>query len=150
MTADIGLTFDPRTRRCDIGFAGADVAIDTTARTPLIVSIGCDRRAAPDDVLPSGVPDAQDARWNPRRGWPGDALDPAGERIGSRLWLIEREKHTEEVRLRAEDYLAEATAWLARRGLDVSSAAVWVRANMLGFVVRAGGRQLQFNRAVGG
>ena len=38
---------------------------------------------------------------NPRRGWVGDALDGQGRRLGSLLWLLSREKQTEQTRLRA-------------------------------------------------
>jgi phage gp46-like protein len=48
-----------------------------------------------------------------RRGWWADA-EPVVERdrIGSRLWLLAREKDTAKVRARAEEYAREALQWL--------------------------------------
>jgi phage gp46-like protein len=60
-------------------------------QTALIVALGTDRRANPDDVLPT--PDDDDLR-----GWWGD-LDAAaiwsGWPIGTRLWLLSRAKITD-------------------------------------------------------
>jgi len=102
------------------------VARDATLAGAIILSLFLDRRAAPDDPLPPGTTD--------RRGWLGDALSPRpGDRFGSRLWLLAREKQSEETRLRAEEYAAEALAWLVEDGLAerVEVTAIWVRAQTL-------------------
>mgnify|MGYP000518056514 FL=1 len=65
-----------------------------------------------------------------RRGWWGDCLpDAQGEQtlesIGSRLWLLWREKDLDSVVARARQYAEEALAWLTREG-HVSSLSVSV------------------------
>ncbi len=50
MFFDVALTYDPQTRRGDwqLGDDG-DLVIDNTSITPVLLSFGLDRRAAPDD-----------------------------------------------------------------------------------------------------
>ncbi|HHH0268540.1 TPA: phage GP46 family protein, partial [Yersinia enterocolitica] len=50
-----------------------------------------------------------------RRGWWGDTGSEYP--IGSRLWLLRREKLTTKVALKAEDYANEALAWLVDDGV---------------------------------
>lgn len=96
----------------DLKRSGRSLISDDSLQSAVIISLLSDRRAAPDDALPSGkssspIPDN-------RRGWAGDAF--YGDRIGSRLWLLEREKQTEEVRRRAMHYATEALQWLIDDG----------------------------------
>lgn len=60
-------------------------------------------------------------------------LDIAGDRIGSRLWLLKREKQLPETLRRAEDYAREALAWLVTDGLaaSVTVAAEWAAMGLL-------------------
>ena len=113
-THDLALAFDGAAFAADLVIADGDLVTEDTPAAPILVSLGSDRRAAPDDVLPTGVsPLNQPTTWSERRGWWGDALDRRSRRIGSRLWLLDREKATEQVRLRAQAYVAEALAWMA-------------------------------------
>ncbi|MFH1557663.1 MAG: phage GP46 family protein [Pseudomonadota bacterium] len=76
-------------------------------KTAFIISLMTDRTAEDDDVLPDPTDDD-------RRGWWADwqASEIWGATpIGSRLWLLRREKWTEDVRARAEDYVREALQW---------------------------------------
>jgi phage gp46-like protein len=84
---------------------------DTQAlATSVIVALGTDRLAQPDDLLPD--PDSTD-----RRGWWGD-LDAEliwdGWPIGSRLWLLQRDKiegpgsRRGPTTVRVEHYIREA------------------------------------------
>ena len=91
-------------------FAGVD-----WLKSAVWMSLGTDRRAENDDVLPGGDGD--------KRGWWGDSF--RSRRIGSRLWLLERQKITADTLLRAEEYAAEALAWLTERKI---AATVRVRA----------------------
>lgn len=87
--------------------------------TAVVISLFTDRLAHVDDVLP-------DPNDGDRRGWVFD-WDSSEGHIGSRLWLISREKATEEVRLRVEDYCREALEWLITDDVadSVEIAAAW-------------------------
>lgn len=73
----------------------------------VIISLFTWRRAANDDP----VDDEQ------RYGWWGDSfLAVAHDRIGSRLWLLQRVRLNEQTRLDAEYYAREALQWLIEDG----------------------------------
>lgn len=100
---------------------------EESLNTAVIVSLLTDRRAEPDDRLPTddGTTSVIGAD---RRGWCGDSLaEQPGQRIGSRLWLLAREKQTEETRRRAVSYCQEALEWLVDDGVAsaVSVEAAW-------------------------
>lgn len=83
---------------------------DDGLQTALLLSLFSDRRAEPDDELP-------DNSGN-RRGWFGDSYAAvAGDRFGSRLWLLYREKQRPVVLQRARDYAREALRWLVEDGI---------------------------------
>lgn len=89
----------------DIRRDGLVLVQDDTLETAVIISLFTDRRARPDDELP-GLEDS-------RRGWWGDALsETQGDEIGSWLWLLYREKNTNETLNRAREYCMDALAWL--------------------------------------
>lgn len=101
---------------CDWRVAAGSLAVDHDIKTAVLLSLFTDRRAEADDALP----DASGSR----RGWWGDAF--SRRRIGSRLWLLSREKQTAEVVNRAREYAREALAWLVEDGvasaIEVSAA----------------------------
>lgn len=69
----------------------------------VIISLFSWRRAERGDLLPS----------TDRMGWWGDTYPPAeNDRIGSRLWLLTREKITAETLARAKEYAEEALQWM--------------------------------------
>lgn len=93
----------------DLALDGAGLATDGGLETAVILSLFTDRRADADDVLPSPGGDA--------RGWWGDVVPLAPDYLlGSRLWLLSREKQTTLVLERARVYAAEALAWLVTSG----------------------------------
>jgi len=95
--------------RFDVGLTGPDLATDDGLETAVLVSLFTDRRAEPDDRLPDGSDDL--------RGWWGDTFsDQPNDRIGSRLWLLCREKQTTAVVERAREYAKEALTWLTADG----------------------------------
>ena len=151
---DIALAYDPATHRCDMVFNGRDFALDATPATAMLLSLGSDRRARPDDALPDDNADpANPASLIARRGYPGDALDtPLGAQsrlIGSRLWLLLNAKANEATRKFCEQATAEAVDWLnTQRGLAVQVLVRWVRPGVLGIRVRAGASSLQLEQAV--
>lgn len=87
--------------------AAPDLDDTETLATSVILSLFTDRQADPDDALPD--------RSRDRRGWWGDAS--ARSPIGSRLWLLSREKTTPGTRLRAIGYAREALAWMIEDGV---------------------------------
>ena len=75
--------------------------------------------------------------FNPRRGYPGDAHDTAGQLIGSRNWLIHRAKRTERTRQLVISYSTEGTAWIETTyACEVDVDAEWIAPRTLGLGVR--------------
>lgn len=106
---DLALRWDTDLWGADLALDGAALATDDGLRTAIIISLFTDARARDDDPLPAE---------GDRRGWWGDALPQvAGDAIGSRLWLLAREKKLPSVVQRARDYAAEALAWLIADGI---------------------------------
>lgn len=146
---DLALVYDPTTRSCDLALGDdGDLIVDETSLTPMLLSVGLDRRAAEDDPLPAGRSEwLASAGIAERRGWAGDALDTASERIGSRLWLLDRAKATETTRLIFLMWLDEAMAWAKREtGQAAELAAEWLRPKVLGWRVRMGDDSIEMNR----
>jgi phage gp46-like protein len=96
----------------DLALADADLSTDDGLRTAIILSLFTDRRAEPDDVLPSGTD---------RKGWWADAYrlraNGQPESQGSRLWLLSREKTIPAALTKAQDSASEALAWLVEDGV---------------------------------
>ncbi|WP_328184615.1 phage GP46 family protein [Marinobacter sp. OP 3.4] len=117
--------------RIDIQLQGGDLVADDGLRTAVVLSLLTDRRANPGDALPDGSDD--------RRGWWADILARVeGDRFGSRLWLLSREKNLAEVRRRAETYAAEALEWLREDGIanTIEVEAETVATDRLGMKIR--------------
>lgn len=121
-----------------LGFdQGADYAIDALGltaddglETAVILSLFTDRLAEPGDNIPDGTAD--------RRGWWADMFaDVPADRIGSRLWLLHREKQTLAVVNRAREYAQEALNWLVEDGVakSVQVTTSIVRTGVLGIFV---------------
>lgn len=107
---DIRTHYDPHAFACDWLLEPPKLATDEGLETAVIISLFTDRRANADDVLP-------DNSGN-RRGWWGDSYpEQAGDRIGSRLWLLHREKQLAQVRARTRQYAREALQWLIDDGI---------------------------------
>ena len=141
---DTALSYDPARRRCDLVFDGRDFGFDTTPVTPVLTAVGLDRRAHTDDVLPATVPAGYTpAALNGRRGWAGDAFDPAGLKVGSRMWIVAYGKQNEPTRRLAESALQEALEPLANaRNWPIAIAVTWLRDNVLGWRVAVDGNPL--------
>jgi phage gp46-like protein len=143
---DVALAFDALTLTADVSVEAGQLVPEHGLLTSVIVSLFTDRLAEKDDTLPFGDAD--------RRGWWADIVPPVpGDRIGSRLWLLHREKQTRETRLRAEEYARESLAWLVEDGiaerLEVESE--WVRQGILGLRIalhRPGGGQARLRFAL--
>jgi phage gp46-like protein len=108
---------------------GPEFDPDDGLQTAVVISLFTDRRAEPDDELPSG---------DDRRGWWGDTFaEIEGDKIGSRLWLLSREKQLASVLNRAREYSLEALQWLIDDGVasSINIEAEIVRPGMLGLSV---------------
>jgi len=127
---DIRISPSALTKYFDCGLDGADLATDSGLETAVVISLFTDRRAEDTDQIPDGTAD--------RRGWWGDSFaDDGGDRIGSRLWLLGREKQLPSVAKRAETYAKEALQWLIDDGISsrVTVVAEFVRTGVLGLSV---------------
>jgi len=103
---DLALTWDVDRGDADLELVDGDLGVDRGLTTAVLLSLFLDRRAEADDVPPSGDP-------NDRRGWWADQFaEVEGDRIGSRLWLLDRSKATRETALRAKQYVTEALQWM--------------------------------------
>lgn len=105
---DIRITWDVDLVQGDFNFLTnvQDLETSTGLQTSVIISLFTDRRAKDDDVLP-------DSGNTDRRGWWGDLTSEfEDDQIGSRLWLLERSKTTEDIPIRAKKYAEEALQWL--------------------------------------
>lgn len=107
-----------------------DLSSDAGIETAIVISIFTDRRAEGEE-LPSGE--------TKLKGWWGDSFaDVANDRIGSKLWLLYREKQLPEVARRAKQYVEEALKWLTdtkvAKKVEVSTA--FVATGMLGIGVK--------------
>jgi phage gp46-like protein len=142
---DCALVYDPTSRRADCALGpDGDLMLDETPVTAMLISLGTDRRAEPDDELPDGV-DALNAQTSfvTRRGWSGDALDRLGRRIGSRLWLLNRAKQSEPTRRFAEIWALEALAWAEQDlGRPAIVEASWLRRGILALRCLVDGSEL--------
>lgn len=129
---DISLNYYPKPEGGALG--GIDFALESNdlqlghdLETAVLVSLFTDRRANPDDPLPE--------QGASRRGWWGDSFSEiSGDKIGSRLWLLEREKQTPQTLARAKEYVTEALSWLLTDGLALRYEVTveWLRQGELG------------------
>ena len=89
----------------DLTISGGELLVEDGLQTAIILSLFSDSRALDDDVLPSFNSD--------KRGWWGDSYaDISGDRFGSRLWLLSRERQLPEVIAKVKIYADEALQWL--------------------------------------
>lgn len=121
--ADLALVWNEVRGSADLVLIDGDIASDPGMTTTVLLSLFLDRRAEDDDVPPSSDP-------NDRRGWWGDQFaEREGDRIGSRLWLLDRSVLTSDTANRAVEYVREALAWMiedqvvARIDVDVTTTA---------------------------
>lgn len=106
--ADVAIVW--RSGHGDLVLNGPDLLTDDSIKTAVIISLFTDRRAQPSDPVPDGTTD--------RRGWWADSFRKRP--VGSRLWLLSREKTLASVVERTAAYADEALAWLKPAGLVTS------------------------------
>lgn len=96
--------------RFDVRVVSNDLEQDEGLETAIIISLFCDRRVSAEELPPEE---------QSRRGWWGDVADDK-DLIGSKLWLLRREKITPETLRRAKEYSEEALKWLLDDGVASS------------------------------
>lgn len=112
----------------DLALLDADLSHDHALETAVLISLFGDRRALPDDHLPDGLAYWRSADGDARpgltgrRGWWADATLPPlgngqGDHIGSRWWLLSREKWTARVAEKFRVYGEESLEWLIADGV---------------------------------
>lgn len=90
----------------DLVIESDDLKTEHGLRSAVAVSLFTDARVT-EEELPLGESDP--------RGWWGDTF--LEESIGSKLWLLAREKMTPDVLARAELFCREALAWMIEDGV---------------------------------
>jgi phage gp46-like protein len=113
----------------DWQFEPPDLLTDEGMDTAVVLSLFTDALASEDDVLP-------DITEGDRRGWWADTNAREGP-LGSRLWLLSREKQTETVRARAEFYTREALQWMLDDNVadQITASAEWRQMGVLTIAV---------------
>ena len=107
---DVALEFSASSREADLVVEGADLKVDDSLQTAILVSLFTNARADVDARLPTEDSD--------RRGWWGDTFAPVeGDQIGSRLWLLRREKLTGQLATQATREAERALVWLIEDGI---------------------------------
>lgn len=104
---DMRFLFDTQTLQADMVLAGGDLQPDTTLESAVIHSLFTNARATADDLERFGGSDP--------RGYWGDSVARQQfqpDSWGSRLWLLSREKQTDETLSRADEFARECLAWL--------------------------------------
>lgn len=111
--SDIKTIFASLEQGADYAQDGLGLIEDDGLETAVLISLFTDRLANDDDEIPDGSGD--------RRGWWADALnDDSTDKIGSRLWLLSREKQLPTVLVRAREYALEALQWMVADGVAQS------------------------------
>lgn len=111
---DIKLRIDNESYGSTIDFSvvNKDLELEAGLKTAVIVSLFTDKRISP---LEAWTADAS------LRGWYGDALNEIeGDLWGSKLWLLDRGKQTQETLTLAEEYTKDALAWMIEDGVAAS------------------------------
>lgn len=107
---DLRTRFVAEDLRCDWLLASPQLDTDDGLETAVIISLFTDGLADPDDVLPDNS--------GHRRGWWGDSFaEIESDRIGSKLWLLSREKQLTVVLQRVRAYARDALHWLIEDGI---------------------------------
>ena len=105
---DVKLNWDNTKGFGDLGVANNDFEIEDGLITAVYLSLYTDQRAAVDDELDD---------INDRRGWWGDTLETGGDKIGSRIWLYERQKITTQVMAKIKESIEDCLQWMIDDGV---------------------------------
>lgn len=106
---DIRLFPDPIVEETDVRISDRDLVRDSGIETAVMISLFTNRLADEEDLLPDSEGD--------RQGWWADAVNEDDDKIGSRLWLLQRSKTVQEIPSEAEGYIKEALQWMLDDGV---------------------------------
>ena len=85
-----------------------------------------------------------------KQGWVGDCFDPAGRLIGSRLFLLQGAKSTEQTRQLAESAGAEGLAhFREQNGLKPGVKARYLSTSMLAIIAVVAKTEITLHRVLG-
>lgn len=117
---DVGF-FDVGEACPDLVIEDGDLKADNGLETSTLISLFSDRRVT-FEQLPAGEDD--------KKGWWADLIsEPIGDKIGSRLWTLQREKVLDSSAVEMESILTEAFEWMLDDGI---AASIVVDAEILG------------------
>ena len=106
--SDVALEYSQMTKEYDISVAEGDLKQCDDLESAVIISLFTWARASSDEVPEGGV----------RYGWFGDKIDPDNnDSTGSKLYLLKREKITEQTLMRAREYIEQSLKWLIDDGV---------------------------------
>lgn len=103
---DVRITQDRLTKEFDIQIQNDEFVLDAGLETPVLISLFSDTR--------------DELRTDDKRGWWGAAVleeDRLGAQFGSKLWLLLREKQTEETRVKIREWCNAALQWMLDEGI---------------------------------
>lgn len=106
--SDITTVWDAAKSAGDWEIGSGDLTSGNDLETAILISLFTDRQARDDD----------DYDGTDRKGWWGDT--GSDYEIGSRLWLLRRQKLTTDVANKAVAYAKEALQWLIDDGVIAS------------------------------
>lgn len=102
----LALRFDNALQRADLVREGGNLLAGDPLEVAIVISLFSDAAATLDDGRPE------------RRGWWGDAYASVeGDRVGSRLWQLWRQKASRETLALAAEYAEAALGWLVEDGV---------------------------------
>lgn len=114
-TGSVPMRYDNEIMEADIQVdSNGIIRLDDGLETAVMISLFTDRLAEEGDDYQPGVAGA-------RRGYWGDVLFDDDMRWGSRLWLLDRSKRTNQSLIRAVDYAKEALQWMIDEGIFTDS-----------------------------
>lgn len=107
----IKLEYDNPSQLSDLVRDGGNLETDDTFYTAVLISLFTRRRARSDDALPDPLDQDRGGYWGD--SYPG----VEGDLIGSRLWLLNRSKTTNNTLNLAKTYSIEALQWMIDDGI---------------------------------
>ena len=148
MAKDLKIKWDTALMAGDFSVKNGDLESDSSLETAVIISLFTDKRAADDDLL-------LDDRNPERRGWWGDMVSPdvSGDEIGSKLWLLDREKTAPGFQEKVKNYIDDALQWLVEDGIATKVDVIVERQGTIGndnlafqvIIYKTDGREVALN-----